>query len=76
MLGKCASTSGRLSGRAWRRPRSISHRFETQIRKLVGNDQIDVMLDNIGLPYSGINVALSDSATVGPMDGEIFDLSE
>ena len=45
---------------------------ETQIRKLVGNEQIDVMLDNIGLPYSGINVALSDSATVGPMDGEIL----
>jgi multidrug efflux pump subunit AcrB len=45
---------------------------ETQIRRLVGNDQIDVMLDNIGLPYSGINVALSDSATVGPMDGEIL----
>src|SRR5208283_835552 len=35
-------------------------------------DQIDVMLDNIGLPYSGINIALSDSATVGPMDGEIL----
>jgi multidrug efflux pump subunit AcrB len=45
---------------------------ESQIRKLVGNDQIDVMLDNIGLPYSGINIALSDSATVGPMDGEIL----
>jgi multidrug efflux pump subunit AcrB len=45
---------------------------ETQIRKLVGDDQIDVMLDNIGLPYSGINIALSDSATVGPMDGEIL----
>jgi multidrug efflux pump subunit AcrB len=45
---------------------------EAQIRQLVGNTQIDVMLDNIGLPYSGINVALSDSATVGPMDGEIL----
>jgi multidrug efflux pump subunit AcrB len=45
---------------------------EAQIRKLVGNDQIDVILDNIGLPYSGINIALSDSATVGPMDGEIL----
>jgi multidrug efflux pump subunit AcrB len=45
---------------------------EAQIRKLVGDDQIDVMLDNIGLPYSGINIALSDSATVGPMDGEIL----
>jgi len=45
---------------------------ETQIRKLVGGAQIDVVLDNIGLPYSGINIALSDSATVGPMDGEIL----
>ena len=45
---------------------------EAQIRKLIGADQIDVMLDNIGLPYSGINIALSDSATVGPMDGEIL----
>jgi multidrug efflux pump subunit AcrB len=45
---------------------------EAAIRKLVGSDQISVMLDNIGLPYSGINIALSDSATVGPMDGEIL----
>jgi multidrug efflux pump subunit AcrB len=47
-------------------------KVESTIRKLVGNDQISVMLDNIGLPYSGINIALSDSATVGPMDGEIL----
>jgi len=45
---------------------------ETQARRLIGADQIDIMLDNIGLPYSGINIALSDSATVGPMDGEIL----
>jgi multidrug efflux pump subunit AcrB len=45
---------------------------EAAIRKVVGADQIDVILDNIGLPYSGINIALSDSATVGPMDGEIL----
>ena len=45
---------------------------EATIRKLVGTRQINVILDNIGLPYSGINLALSDSATVGPMDGEIL----
>jgi multidrug efflux pump subunit AcrB len=45
---------------------------ESAIRRLVGNGQISVILDNIGLPYSGINIALSDSATVGPMDGEIL----
>ena len=45
---------------------------EGAIRQIVGQDQIEVILDNIGLPYSGINIALSDSATVGPMDGEIL----
>jgi multidrug efflux pump subunit AcrB len=45
---------------------------EATIRKLVGNGQIGVILDNIGLPYSGINIALSDSSTVGPMDGELL----
>jgi len=45
---------------------------ETAVRRLVGSDQISVILDNIGLPYSGINIALSDSSTVGPMDGEIL----
>jgi multidrug efflux pump subunit AcrB len=47
-------------------------RVETTIRQLVGPRQISVVLDNIGLPYSGINISLSDSATVGPMDGEIL----
>jgi multidrug efflux pump subunit AcrB len=47
-------------------------RVEAEIRRVIGADQINVMLDNIGLPYSGINIALSDSATVGPMDGEIL----
>jgi multidrug efflux pump subunit AcrB len=45
---------------------------ESAIYQIVGRDQISVILDNIGLPYSGINIALSDSATVGPMDGEIL----
>ncbi len=45
---------------------------ESTIRNLVGARQISVILDNIGLPYSGINLSLSDSATVGPMDGEIL----
>jgi multidrug efflux pump subunit AcrB len=45
---------------------------EAAIRQIVGKSQVEVILDNIGLPYSGINIALSDSATVGPMDGEIL----
>ena len=45
---------------------------EAAIRRLVGSAQIDTMLDNIGLPYSGMNIAMSHSTTVGPMDGEIL----
>jgi multidrug efflux pump subunit AcrB len=45
---------------------------EAAIRAIAGPSQIDTILDNIGLPYSGMNIALSDSATVGPMDGEIL----
>ena len=45
---------------------------ERKIRRIIGNKEVDVVLDNIGLPYSGINIALSDTATVGPMDGEIL----
>ncbi len=47
-------------------------RVEAAIRRIVGPEQVDVILDNIGLPYSGINIALGDSATVGPMDGEVL----
>ena len=47
-------------------------RVEGAIRAIVGTDQVATVLDNIGMPYSGINMALSDTATVGPMDGEIL----
>jgi multidrug efflux pump subunit AcrB len=45
---------------------------EAAIRQIAGPGEVDTVLDNIGLPYSGMNIALSDSATVGPMDGEIL----
>lgn len=47
-------------------------RVEKEVRRIIGDDQIETMLDNIGLPSSGLNMALSDTATLGPMDGEIL----
>ncbi len=35
-------------------------------------DEIELMLDNIGLPNRSINLAFSDSATIGTADGEIL----
>jgi multidrug efflux pump subunit AcrB len=45
---------------------------ETTIREVIPPDQILNVVDNLGLPYSGINLAYSTSAPVGPGDADIF----
>ena len=47
-------------------------RVEDSIRKVIPASELNDILDNIGLPYSGQNLAYSDSATVGSFDGEIL----
>lgn len=47
-------------------------RIERQIRQIVPADQIVSIVDNIGLPVSGINLAYSNSGTIGPQDGDIL----
>jgi multidrug efflux pump subunit AcrB len=47
-------------------------RVEDTIRRVIPPRELADILDNIGLPYSGLNVAFSDSATIGPFDGEIL----
>jgi multidrug efflux pump subunit AcrB len=44
---------------------------EDYIRQVIPADEIDVIVDNIGLP-NPINLALSDNVTVGTADGEIL----
>jgi multidrug efflux pump subunit AcrB len=45
---------------------------EKQIRTLIPAGKLDTILDNIGLPASGINLAFSDTATIGDGDGDIL----
>src|SRR6266404_1199375 len=45
---------------------------EQVIRETVPPEELDIILDNIGLPYSGLSLALSDSATFGSLDGEVL----
>ena len=45
---------------------------EATIRRVIPRGQIASIVDNIGLPYSGINLAYSTSAPVGPGDADIF----
>ncbi len=45
---------------------------EDSIRAVIPAAELTDMIDNIGLPYSGLNLAMSDSATIGLFDGEIL----
>jgi multidrug efflux pump subunit AcrB len=47
-------------------------RVEDRIRQIIPQDKIDTILDNIGLPVLPINMAYTDSATIGSGDGEIL----
>ena len=46
-------------------------RIESRIREVIPADQVDSIVDNIGIPLSGIDMAYSSSGTIGPQDGDI-----
>jgi multidrug efflux pump subunit AcrB len=55
----------------------LCDQIEATIRALIPTEQLVSIVDNLGLPYSGINLAYSTSAPVGPGDADIFvNLSE
>jgi multidrug efflux pump subunit AcrB len=43
---------------------------EQTVRQVIPPDQIDNIVDNIGLPFSGINMAYQNTGTIGPEDGD------
>ena len=45
---------------------------EDSIRKEVPASEMDSIIDNIGLPYSGINLSYSNSAPIGNSDADII----
>jgi len=47
-------------------------RVSAAIRRIIPADQIDSMIDNMGIANSGINTALSDGTIMSPADGEIL----
>jgi multidrug efflux pump subunit AcrB len=44
--------------------------IEQTVRRIIPPDQLDNIVDNIGLPFSGINMAYQNSGTIGPADGD------
>ena len=45
---------------------------EQIIRQVIPPEELGMVLDNIGLPVGGVNLAFSDSVTSGPFDGEML----
>jgi multidrug efflux pump subunit AcrB len=45
---------------------------EQTIRQIIPPNELTDILDNIGLPSSGNNIAYSDGVTLGPFDGEVL----
>lgn len=45
---------------------------EDEIRKIISHEDLATILDNIGIPTSGINLAYGDNITTSEFDGEIL----
>jgi len=51
--------------------RSIDQ-IEQMIRQVIPADQLHGVIDNLGIPYSGINVSYNTTGTMSPADGDIL----
>jgi multidrug efflux pump subunit AcrB len=51
---------------------ALADRVEATIREIIPAKQIASIVDNLGLPYSGINLSYSTSAPVGPGDADVY----
>jgi multidrug efflux pump subunit AcrB len=50
---------------------ALCDRVEDEIRQQIPPKELVTIIDNIGLPYSGINLSYSTSAPIGPADADI-----
>jgi multidrug efflux pump subunit AcrB len=50
---------------------ALCDRVEAEMRREIPPKELVTIIDNIGLPYSGINLSYSTSAPIGPADADI-----
>jgi multidrug efflux pump subunit AcrB len=51
---------------------SLTDQVEAQVRKIVPPQELSAMLDNIGVPVSGINLTYDSSDPIGPEDADVM----
>jgi len=49
----------------------LADQVEAAIRELIPADELETILDNLGVPNSGINLSYSNAGTIGTLDGEM-----
>ena len=49
----------------------LADQVEAVVRQLVPPAELETILDNLGVPNSGINLSYSNAGTIGTLDGEI-----
>ncbi|SKD00591.1 Multidrug efflux pump subunit AcrB [Burkholderia sp. CF099] len=50
----------------------LADQVEKVVREVIPPDELGTVLDNLGLPYSGINLSYSNAGTIGTLDGDIL----
>ncbi|MFL9923924.1 efflux RND transporter permease subunit [Herbaspirillum lusitanum] len=50
----------------------IADEVERAIREMIPADELETILDNLGVPNSGINLSYSNAGTIGTLDGEML----
>jgi len=50
----------------------VTDRVDARIRELIPRDELHSIIDNIGLPVSGINLSYSATGTIGTSDADIL----
>jgi len=51
---------------------ALCDKVEDTIRRIIPPNELTTIADNIGVPYSGINLTYSTSAPIGPSDADIY----
>ena len=70
--GRSGCTCGRAPGLRIDQTAALCDRVEDTIRGIIPAEELDTIVDNIGVPYSGINLTYSTSAPIGPSDADIY----
>jgi multidrug efflux pump subunit AcrB len=50
----------------------LTEQIENSIKAMIRPADLDTVLDNIGLPYSGLNLSYSNGGTIGTPDAEVL----